>query len=124
MYRSIFADPGFALFAIPRHAQTTLPPPPPTVWFERTSLDGGSVQLLQNAYVLAAYGIGPISPIPHHRKDLTRYALCSRWSKMLYNALALASWALRLCAPETFRNHFGYTTDNRGNWRLAAVLRR
>jgi hypothetical protein len=42
-----------------------------------------SLVVLQNAYVLAAYGNGLIPPMPHHRQDLTRNSLCSRWSKML-----------------------------------------
>jgi hypothetical protein len=48
------------------------------------------VRVLQNAYVLAAYGNGSIPPMTHHKQDLTRHALCSRWSKMLHNAPELS----------------------------------
>jgi hypothetical protein len=45
--------------------------------------------VLQNAYVLAAYGNGSMRPMLDHEQDLTRNALCSRWSKILHNAPAL-----------------------------------
>ena len=45
--------------------------------------------MLQNAYVLAASSYDSIPCRPHHKKDLTSQALCSRWSKMLRNAPVL-----------------------------------
>jgi hypothetical protein len=51
-----------------------------------------TLRVLQNAYVLTAYGNGLIPPIPRHRQDLTRHALCSRWSNILRDDVRTWGW--------------------------------